>query len=172
MLKRRSRKPRRHQPSRQTLDESINAILDKAVNADSKNAPKQLHLILTSEHPEWKLPERRVAKYLKRQLKERNNPMYNDIDADLDEASIYSSTSSSTWRTKDGAEIVNAASTDSGSYTTGMPSPAKSEKEEEEAAIATDKELLISAYEVDPEDEKPKDKPLFCDGCDKGCVIS
>lgn len=90
---------RRYQPSRPKLEKAINDILDKAINADSANAPKQLHLILTTEHPEWKLPERRVAKYLKRQLKERKNMNYKKIDADLDEVSLYSTTSTSTWRT-------------------------------------------------------------------------
>lgn len=118
----------------------------QAVNADSSNAPKQLHLILTTEHPEWKLPERRVAKYLKRQLKERNDEKYKDIDADLDEISLYTETSSSTWRTSDTKPVTAAKPKEAKKARTGV----------------------TRAYEDD--NNKSEVAPLFCE-C-QGCAIS
>ena len=129
----------------------------QAVNADSSNAPKQLHLILTTEHPEWKLPERRVAKYLKRQLKERNDEKYKDIDADLDEISLYTETSSSTWRTSDTKPVAFAA--------------ASASKPKEAAPVKVAKKArtgVTRAYEDD--NNKSEVAPLFCE-C-QGCVIS
>jgi hypothetical protein len=67
-------------------------ILDKAINADSANAPKQLRAILLVENPLWKLPERRVARYLKRHLKARKNPIYEEIEADMDEETVFTMT--------------------------------------------------------------------------------
>lgn len=128
----------------------------QAVNADSSNAPKQLHLILTIEHPEWKLPERRVAKYLKRQLKERNDDKYKDIDADLDEISLYTETSSSTWRTSD---------------TRPVPATVAAAKPREAAPVKVAKKArtgVTRAYEDD--NNKSEVAPLFCE-CE-GCVIS
>lgn len=49
--------------------------------------------ILIKENPLWKLPERRVARYLKRHLKARKNPTADDIDADEDEVTIFTTTS-------------------------------------------------------------------------------
>ena len=69
--------------------------MDKAINADSDNAPKQLRAILLTENPQWKLPERRVARYLKRHLKARKDPMADEIVADMDEETVYTMTSSS-----------------------------------------------------------------------------
>mmetsp|Transcript_19290 Transcript_19290/g.28119 ORF Transcript_19290/g.28119 Transcript_19290/m.28119 type:complete len:183 (+) Transcript_19290:64-612(+) len=182
MLKRdkkdKKKKIRRHQPSRPKLEAAISEILDKAINAESANAPKQLHLILTTEHPEWKLPERRVAKYLKRKLKDKNDPKFNDIDADLDEASIYSSTSTSTWRTKESVVKLAASGAE--------------EEADEKAADENDEALMVDttpatadaiqdatvekkldAYEDDEEDKKGKgkDTPMMCDGC-TACIIS
>jgi len=119
------------------------------VNAGSSNAPKQLHFILTTEHPEWKLPEKRVAKYLKRQLKERDIDMYKEIDADLDEISLYTETSSSTWRTSD-------------------TKPAAAPKPKEVAPVKKARTGVTRAYEDD--NNKSETAPLFCE-C-QGCVIS
>mmetsp|Transcript_191 Transcript_191/g.260 ORF Transcript_191/g.260 Transcript_191/m.260 type:complete len:218 (+) Transcript_191:71-724(+) len=88
------RKDRPHQPSRAKLDLAINDVLDKAVNADSDKAPGQLRLLLIKEHPLWKLPEKRVARYLKRHLKARKDPVADDIDADMDEDTVYTTMSS------------------------------------------------------------------------------
>lgn len=163
--KEKKKKIRRHQPSRTKLDLAISRILDKAINADSANAPKQLQLILTTEHADWKLPERRVAKYLKRQLKERNDPKYTLIDADLEAASIYSNTSTSTWRTKES--------------TTPLREAARADAEEKQAEVEELAALDVispvtngDAYAEDPEEKKGKDVPLFCEGCKGGCIIS
>ncbi len=61
---------------------------------DSQNAPAQLRAILLQQNPLWKLPERRVARYLKRHLKARKDPTANEIEADEDEATVYTTTSS------------------------------------------------------------------------------
>lgn len=86
--------PKKRSPSKQALNDAIAEILAKAVNADSSNAPKQMHIILTAEKPYWKLTEKRVAKYMKRQLLAMNDPKADEIDADVDEESVYSSASS------------------------------------------------------------------------------
>ena len=54
-----------------------------------------MRLILTEQNPDWKLPERRVAKYLKRILKSRKDPSADNIDANVDEISLAASSASS-----------------------------------------------------------------------------
>jgi hypothetical protein len=154
------------------LEKVMSDILDKSINVDSKNAPKQLHLILISDHPEWKLPERRVAKYLKRLLKSRNDHRHEDIDADLDEASIYSETysaasnaSGTSWR-KEVKSVVEApvvsvskedlkSSTSPSETTAPVPLPAPMKEEIMDT---------ISAYKDENKSEKGG-KSLCCEGC-------
>ena len=50
--------------------------MDQGVDFDSKKAPGQLRLRLLEENPKWKLPERRVARYLKKHLKDRQGKQY------------------------------------------------------------------------------------------------
>jgi hypothetical protein len=90
-IRRNKNKP--HQPSRSKLDAAISNILDQAVNVDSDKAPEQLRLLLIKENPLWKLPERRVARYLKRHLKARNRPEAADIEANEDEETVYTTAS-------------------------------------------------------------------------------
>lgn len=87
-------KEKKTTPSGDEVCAAICTILDKAVNAESPNAPKQMRLILTEQNPNWKLPERRVAKYMKRILKSRKDPRADGIDANEDEVSAAGSTSS------------------------------------------------------------------------------
>lgn len=144
----------------------------QSINVDSKNAPKQLHLILIADHPEWKLPERRVAKYLKRLLKSRNDQRHEDIDADLDEASIYSetysaasNTSGPSWR-KEAKSVPDAPSgavSEPDSKATSSP-PNATVTEPSPAPV---KEKIIdvaSAYEDENKSEKGG-KTLCCEGC-------
>lgn len=145
----------------------------KAINVDSKNAPKQLYLILSTEHPEWKLTERRVAKYLKRLLQSRHDPSHQEIDADLDEVSVYS-------------EVYSVSSPTPGkSWNKDDKSPTKVPSEDEPPAIsppvekspttasdtasveASSKEKAIentAAYEDDNKNVKVE-KSLCCEGC-------
>ena len=73
--------------------------MDQGVDFDSKKAPGQLRLRLLEENPKWKLPERRVARYLKKHLKARKNPRAEEIDADIDEETAYSTLSKQTTST-------------------------------------------------------------------------
>ncbi len=147
---------------------------------------------MTTEHPEWKLPQRRVAKYLKRQLKDRKDPKFEEIDADLDEASIYSSTSTSTWRTGGGSITEAPAETtpEAANTETTSPEPATEPEPEaptleEEKPAAEEKKEVVSimkkskergipnivkeeAYEDDNKEEK-KEEPLLCEGL---CIVS
>lgn len=97
-IRRNKNKP--HQPSRNKLDAAISDILDQAVNVDSDKAPEQLRLLLIKENPLWKLPERRVARYLKRHLKARNRPEAADIEADEDEETVYTTASAVSTNTE------------------------------------------------------------------------
>lgn len=54
-----------------------------------------MRAILLKENPLWKLPERRVARYLKRHLKARKSPTAAEIEADEDEVTIFTATSAS-----------------------------------------------------------------------------
>jgi len=81
----------------------------RRVDFDSKKAPQQLRLILLEENPKWKVPERRVARYLKKQLNARNNPKAEEIDADIDEETAYTNISKQTISTL-------------GDYSTAVPS--------------------------------------------------
>lgn len=87
------RKNHPYQPSRQKLDLAISAILDQAINIDSEKAPQQLRIVLLKENPMWKLPQRRVARYLKRHLRARQSPDAEDIEADMDEETVYTTLS-------------------------------------------------------------------------------
>lgn len=106
------RKNKTFQPSRNKLDVAINAILDQAINVDSDKAPEHLRLVLLKENPDWKLPERRVARYLKRHLKARESPKAEEIDADLDEQTVYTTISTAT-ASKDSVAIPSIAKNDS-----------------------------------------------------------
>ena len=72
--------------------------MDQRVDFDSKEAPQKLRLMLLEENPKWKVPERKVARYLKKQLKARNNPKAEEIDADIDEETTYTNISKQTTR--------------------------------------------------------------------------
>jgi hypothetical protein len=87
------RKNHPYQPSRQKLDLAISAILDQAINIDSEKAPQQLRIVLLKENPMWKLPQRRVARYLKRHLRARQSPDAENIEADMDEETVYTTLS-------------------------------------------------------------------------------
>jgi len=106
------RKNRPYQPSRNKLDTAINAILDEAINVDAEKAPEHLRLVLLKENPMWKLPERRVARYLKRHLKARESPQAEEIDADLDEQTVFTTISTAT-ATKDSVTIPGIAKNES-----------------------------------------------------------
>ena len=116
-------------------------------------------------------------------MKKRNNSQYKDIDADLDEVSLYSSTSNSTWKTVETAPAPEPEA---------KPAPEKEEekieaeaKEEESVDVSNVEseaptettELLTEvksaiteeAYE-DEQKKEEKETPLFCNGCT--CIIS
>ncbi len=98
-----------------------------------------------------------MAKYLKRQLKERNNDLYKEIDADLDEETVYTTTSTSAWSKK------------------SLESSAKVIEKKESAPPAVAKEPVAKSRAIEVSDvaaEKEADgvdAPLFCEG---GCIIS
>jgi len=118
------RKNQPFQPSRNKLDVAISSILDQAINVDSEKAPEHLRLVLLKENPNWKLPERRVARYLKRHLKARKSPKADEIDADLDEQTVYTTMSTATV-SKDSSTIPPIANNDS------IPEDGPEEKTEE-----------------------------------------
>jgi hypothetical protein len=154
------------------LEKVMSDILDKSINVDSKNAPKQLHLIIISDHPEWKLPERRVAKYLKRLLKSRNDQRHEDIDADLDEASIYSEThsaasnaSGASWRKEVKSVAEAPAASVSEEDTKAISSSTKTAETAAEPASVKEEIVDIgSAYKDENKSEKGE-KSLCCEGC-------
>lgn len=59
-----------------------------------------MRLLLIKENPLWKLPERRVARYLKRHLKARNRPEAAEIEADIDEETVYTTVSTMSTNTE------------------------------------------------------------------------
>jgi len=92
--------------------QAINEILDQAINVDAEEAPEHLRLHLLKENPMWKLPEKRVARYLKRHLKARESPQAEEIDADLDEQTVFTTLSTAT-ATKESANIPGIAKNES-----------------------------------------------------------
>ena len=64
------------------------------------------------ENPNWKLPERRVARYLKRHLKARKSPKADEIEADMDEMTVYTTLSTATV-SKDSGAIPSIANNNS-----------------------------------------------------------
>ena len=131
--------PKKRSPSKQALNDAIAEILSKSVNADSENAPKQMHIILCAEKPYWKLNERRVKKYMKRQLLAMNDPKADDISVDVDEESVYSTASS---------RASSMQRTMSGTKASGKP---------------INVEVDITQSEPDLTDKASS--PALCDGC-------
>lgn len=66
------------------------------MNIESERASEHLRALLIKENPLWKLPDRRVARYLKRHLKARKSPLADDIEADMDESTVYTTMSTQT----------------------------------------------------------------------------
>jgi len=84
------RKNKPHQPSRGKLNHAISSILDQTMKEDSKASPEDVRLVLLKENPLWKLPEKRVARYLKKHLKARGHQARaEEIEADMDEETAY-----------------------------------------------------------------------------------
>lgn len=61
------------------------------MKSNKKPAVKELQKTLESENPTWKIPDRRVSKFLKRELKKRGLPPPESSPEDDDEESIISS---------------------------------------------------------------------------------
>ena len=142
--------PKKRSPSKKDLNDAIAEILAKAVNADSQNAPKQMHIILSAEKPYWKLNEKRVAKYMKRQLKAMNDPKADEIDADIDEESVYSTASSR-------GSAVRQYGGVSGTKASGKPQSATP------YSVNIGSEVEIKSAESDL--NAKASSPAFCDGC-------
>lgn len=150
---------RRFQPARNKLDKAISDILDKAVNADSENASRQLRSILLTENPKWKLPERRVARYLKRHLKARKHPLAEQIEADMDEETVFTMISSS--------DAAGSKTADT------YPIPILRNRINNVEEVKDEELKNSSVYTDENEVAAPKEKiskPLFCEGLQ--CVIS
>lgn len=131
--------------------------MDKAVNADSENAPKQLRAILLAENPMWKLPERRVNRYLKRHLKARSDPLADIIDVDMDDETVYTSTG-----------INNAIIMGEGDAAAGaVQVPMKTNE-----AIVADKDVEAYVDDNQVDGTKSDKKSLFCECGGTQCVIS
>lgn len=129
--------------------------MDKAINADSENAPKQLRAILLTENQQWKLPERRVARYLKRHLKSRKNPLADQIEADMDEETVYTLTNS----------VIDArAEEDAAMRLTS------SEVRAVKVVSANGGEAYVDEEAAAQSATQKQSKALFCDGLQ--CVIS
>lgn len=143
------RKNQPFQPSRSKLDVAISAILDEAINVDSEKAPEHLRLVLLKENPNWKLPERRVARYLKRHLKARKNPKADEIEADMDEMTVYTTLSTATV-SKDSGAIPSIANNNS------IPENGPDEKTDETDEVKNDVDTEGTA---DNNDEEAANKP-------------
>mmetsp|Transcript_9932 Transcript_9932/g.12509 ORF Transcript_9932/g.12509 Transcript_9932/m.12509 type:complete len:229 (+) Transcript_9932:183-869(+) len=149
------RKNKSFQPSRNKLDVAISAILEQAINIDSEKAPEHLRLVLLKENPDWKLPERRVARYLKRHLKARESPKAEEIDADLDEQTVYT-TISTTTTSKDSVTVPSVAKNDS------IPenSPEENPVEETDNSNDGDTEGTEENTDEDPDNKADNFEPV------------
>ena len=66
------------------------------MNIEAEKASEHLRTLLIKENPLWKLPDRRIARYLKRHLKARKSPLADDIEADMDESTVFTTMSTQT----------------------------------------------------------------------------
>jgi len=167
-------------PTGDEVSAAICNVLDKAVNAESPNAPKQMRLILTKQNPTWKIPERRVAKYLKRILKSRKDPSADAIDVNEDEISLAPSTSSKGSifkRLRSSRKLKKSKETGEESVPQDIISlPIVEDIEERANSIhlpsniqPTAKDTYIYADQNDEDEEKHKDGSYFCDG--SNCTV-
>ncbi len=86
--------------------------------------------------------------------------MYKEIDADLDEVTVYSTTSNNTWSKNEGGESVSAADEKKESAPAAAP-----EGDSKPAAKSRAAPIVV-------DEQKPADgenAPLFCEGL---CIIS
>lgn len=56
-------------PQKDEINDAIRIVLDETPNALSSTSAKDVKKAIEKENPNWSVPERRVSKYLKRQLK-------------------------------------------------------------------------------------------------------
>lgn len=132
--------------------------MDQGVDFDAKDSPRQLRLALMKENPKWKLPERRVARYLKKQLKARDNPKAEEIDVDIEEETVYTNISKSTKST-----------TSKTCSTKVVPSSIVCIREDEEdEGKGHDQDINKKLYADDSDGQESLGKNCF----ELGCVIS
>jgi len=163
-------KEKRETPTGDEVCAAICNVLDKAVNAESPNAPKQMRLILTEQNPNWKLPERRVAKYLKRILNSRKDPNADGIYLNDDEISLTASTSSSKGsflkRLRSSRKLKQTkGGEESGPQDIGLPRVEDTE-ERVDSVVSNVQSKANDTDEYTETDEENKDKEgsYFCDG--------
>jgi len=139
-----------------------------------------MRLILTEQNPTWKLPERRVAKYLKRILKSRKDPSADGIDVNEDDISLAASTSSKGSifkRFRSNRKLKQSKETGEESGPQDVPSLPEVEDNEERAnntqlgsniqPIA--KDAYVYADQNGEDEEKDKEGSYFCDG--SNCTV-
>lgn len=178
----------KYHPSGVELNAAIAEILDKAVNADAKTATANMVTILQNEHPQWKLRERRVGKYMKRQLNAKKDPAADLIDADVDEETVITVASNTSFfgrmRTARKQKALDKANTKwtheraqdesvlNGSTMAVNDGLGDAETHPLEIPKSIDTasgaQTTSGAYTTDDKDEPPKTGPL----CDGMCVVS
>lgn len=105
---------------------------------------------------------------------------YKQIDADLDEVSLYSTVSTSTWKTSTEAAPVSDPDPDPLPVSDNSPKEIQEEKREIAKVTSIQNETakvepkisskIVPAKAYEDENDKTEESPLFCEGVN--CVIS
>lgn len=82
-------------PNQDELSDAISAVLKESSHVKEPPSAKDVQKVLCKENPTWKIPERRVAKFLKKQHKEHTDqPQSSEHDVDDHSMSSTSSAAS------------------------------------------------------------------------------
>lgn len=125
------------------------------MQAKSVPSAKELHKTLESENPTWKLPDRRVSKFLKRELKAQGKNAATVAGTkggdDDDDVSVTSTASRAKEMAKVTGEKIKKLK--SGSFLGGLSFRKK--KREKQATAASSPPLEISTHKI-REEQAPK----------------
>ena len=98
--------------------------------------------------------------------------MYKEIDADLDEETVYSTTSNSTWTKNGGKPPATVEEEKPETAPTPAPDPAPKSAAAADEPVVEQKTRAVPVVVVDDgkKESDGEDPALFCDGA--GCIIS
>ncbi|KAI2493615.1 hypothetical protein MHU86_20939 [Fragilaria crotonensis] len=133
-----------------TSDDMQKAMVVALSNTNGTPTTKEVQTILETDNPAWKLPERRVRKFLNRELKKQGKPVPESCPED-DEESVIDSSPSSRAR-----EIANSTGR---ALKKVLPFSFRKKKQEKQAGFANEASLTPTITSSPTLEEKVVERP-------------